>query len=154
MKKRLESGLFKLVVANTPLISIDFIVKNNKGQVLLGQRLNRPAYNFWFVPGGRVFKDETFSEAFDRISQHEFGRVFTIDAAEFYGVYEHFYKDNFFNEDFTTHYIVHGYMITVAKDDLVLPYEQHSSFRWFSIDELLSNSAVHQYTKNYFLARQ
>lgn len=154
MKKGLESSLFKLVVANTPLISIDFIVKNNEGQVLLGQRLNRPAYDFWFVPGGRVFKDETFSEAFERISQNEFGEAFTIDTADFYGVYEHFYEDNFFNEDFTTHYIVHGYEINVEKNNLALPYEQHASYRWFNIDELLSNLSVHQYTKNYFLARQ
>ena len=39
MTQRLELALFKTVVASTPLVSIDLIVCNAQGQVLLGQRL-------------------------------------------------------------------------------------------------------------------
>ncbi|EBV2538175.1 GDP-mannose mannosyl hydrolase, partial [Salmonella enterica] len=45
---------FAAVVRTTPLISLDFIVENGQGEILLGQRLNRPAQGYWFVPGGRV----------------------------------------------------------------------------------------------------
>lgn len=43
---------FAAVVRTTPLISLDFIVENGQGEILLGQRLNRPAQGYWFVPGG------------------------------------------------------------------------------------------------------
>ncbi|TOB15241.1 NUDIX domain-containing protein, partial [Vibrio parahaemolyticus] len=60
MTQRLDEQTFKLVVASTPLVSIDLIIRNSKRQILLGQRTNRPAQGFWFVPGGRICKDETF----------------------------------------------------------------------------------------------
>ena len=64
MTQRLDKQTFQTVVAHTPLISLDLIVENVNGQVLLGQRLNKPAQGCWFVPGGRVLKDETMAHAF------------------------------------------------------------------------------------------
>lgn len=37
---------FATVVRCTPLISIDLLVENARGEYLLGQRLNRPAGDF------------------------------------------------------------------------------------------------------------
>lgn len=65
----LDTEVFKTVVASTPLISMDLIVQNDAGQVLLGYRNNRPAQGFWFVPGGRILKDEHFEVAFGRLSE-------------------------------------------------------------------------------------
>ncbi|VEA35909.1 glycosyl transferase in colanic acid biosynthesis [Salmonella enterica subsp. enterica] len=66
---------FAAVVRTTPLISLDFIVENGQGEILLGQRLNRPAQGYWFVPGGRVCKDETLEAAFARLTQAELACV-------------------------------------------------------------------------------
>jgi len=49
---------FLRVIQNTPLVSIDFIIQNSSGEFLLGKRLNKPAKNFWVVPGGRSRKNE------------------------------------------------------------------------------------------------
>jgi colanic acid biosynthesis protein WcaH len=54
---------FKTVVENTPLISIDFIVRNKEDKILLGKRLNKPAQDFLFTLGGRVYKDEKLENA-------------------------------------------------------------------------------------------
>ena len=54
---------FATVVRSTPLVSLDFIVENSRGEFLLGKRTNRPAQGYWFVPGGRVQKDETLEAA-------------------------------------------------------------------------------------------
>ena len=54
----LDKNTFSTVIASTPLVPIDLVVKNHQSQVLLGQRLNRPAQGFWFVPGGRILKNE------------------------------------------------------------------------------------------------
>ncbi|WP_336209835.1 GDP-mannose mannosyl hydrolase [Enterobacter sp. P82] len=150
---KLERGLFQTVVKNAPLISIDLIIKNSNGKVLLGQRLNRPAQDYWFVPGGRILKDELLDEAFNRIGTEELGVNIYRKSATFLGIYEHFYIDNFSGHDFSTHYIVHGYEIIIDIELLNLPSEQHDRFQWFRIDDLLNDSTVHQFTKNYFIAR-
>ncbi len=56
MGQVLNDSLFKTIVANTPLISIDLIIQNSQKKILLGKRINRPAQGYWFVPGGRVRK--------------------------------------------------------------------------------------------------
>ncbi|GAM63316.1 GDP-mannose mannosyl hydrolase [Vibrio ishigakensis] len=103
---KLSLEAFKSVVRNAPLVSIDLVVRNNKGEVLLGERTNRPAQGFWFVPGGRILKDESLEQAFSRLTLMELGKALKLTSARFHGVYEHFYNDNFSEDDFSTHYVV------------------------------------------------
>ena len=49
---------FLHIVDATPLVSIDLVLRNERDEVLLGQRKNRPAQGIWFVPGGRIRKNE------------------------------------------------------------------------------------------------
>jgi colanic acid biosynthesis protein WcaH len=67
----LKEDVFALVVESTPLISIDLVVKSVANKILLGKRINRPAQNFWFVPGGRMYKNEKLDQAFKRIALAE-----------------------------------------------------------------------------------
>lgn len=119
--------------------------------MLLGQRLNRPAQGFWFVPGGRIRKDETMAQAFTRLAQEELGLIASgLADATFLGPYEHFYDDNFCNENFSTHYVVLGYKLIVDLDINVLPNDQHKAYRWLSTDDLLAANDVHINTKFIF----
>ncbi|WNN47313.1 GDP-mannose mannosyl hydrolase [Siccibacter colletis] len=142
---------FATVVRSTPLISIDLIVENQRGEFLLGKRNNRPAQGFWFVPGGRVQKDETLAAAFERLTQAELGKGFTMGDGEFYGVWQHFYEDNFSGSDFSTHYIVLGFRLKVQEADLRLPTEQHNDYRWQTPEALLARDDVHDNSRAYFL---
>lgn len=150
MVQRLETELFKQVVANTPLVSIDLIVRNQQGQVLLGQRLNRPAKGYWFVPGGRICKEETMASAFTRLVKEELGIGRELTQAKCLGPYEHFYTDNFSGTDFTTHYVVLGFRLDAEIALTDLPKEQHGHYRWFDVDELIKADDVHSNTKLYF----
>jgi colanic acid biosynthesis protein WcaH len=94
---------FATVVRSTPLISLDLIVENAEGEFLLGKRNNRPAQGYWFVPGGRVQKDELLADAFMRLTEAELGLRLPLSAGQFYGVWQHFYDDNFSGPDFSTH---------------------------------------------------
>ena len=69
----LDLPTFNTVVASTPLVAIDLVVMKPGGETLLGLRVNRPAYGFWFVPGGRVQKNESLDSAFRRLTQEELG---------------------------------------------------------------------------------
>ncbi|MFA0468566.1 GDP-mannose mannosyl hydrolase [Vibrio breoganii] len=148
---KLDLETFKTVVASTPLVSIDLIIKNKQGQVLLGERTNRPAKGYWFVPGGRILKDENFERAFLRLTSVELGQEHSIASASVLGPYQHFYTDNFSGTDFSTHYVVLGYELTVDIDINDLPVEQHGAYQWWSVEELLDSEVVHQHTKDYFL---
>ena len=145
----LEKELFSSIIGNAPLISIDLVVKNNENKILLGKRLNKPAKNSWFVPGGRIFKDEQIEDAFTRITKDEIGKAYDIKTAKFKGVYQHFYDDNVFNDNFSTHYIVLGFEL-VIKEELSLGTIQHDKYKWFTQEELLNNKDVYTYVKDYF----
>jgi len=59
-------------IKHTQLISVDLIIEIN-GSVLMGFRSNAPAFNTYFVPGGRVFKGESIEAAIERVSGNEIG---------------------------------------------------------------------------------
>ncbi|MCG6267261.1 GDP-mannose mannosyl hydrolase [Vibrio furnissii] len=150
MTQRLDDKTFKTVVASTPLVSIDLIVCNSHNQVLLGQRTNRPAQGYWFVPGGRICKDETFEQAFLRLTEVELGQSIPLPEASFLGPYQHLYTDNFSGPDFSTHYVVLGYQLNMDISMSILPIEQHQNYQWWDVDELLTSELVHRNTKAYF----
>ena len=145
----LDKDTFSTVIENAPLISIDLVVKNSEDKILLGQRVNKPAKNSWFVPGGRIYKDESIEQAFQRITKDEIGKAYDISNAKFKGVYQHFYDDNVFNDNFSTHYIVLGFEL-VIKEELSLGTIQHEKYIWFTKDELLNSPEVYSYVKDYF----
>jgi len=147
----LEEKKFIDVITATPLISIDLIIKNSQNQYLVGLRHNRPAKGCWFVPGGRIRKDESIGSAFLRLTMNELGISLEITEANFIGPYEHFYKDSFSNENISTHYVVLGYEINIDVPLDELPQEQHSQYCWFTKEELLASDDVHINTKNYLL---
>jgi colanic acid biosynthesis protein WcaH len=40
----------------TQLVSIDLVISDQHGNVLVGKRKNEPAKDTWFVPGSRLYK--------------------------------------------------------------------------------------------------
>ena len=146
---------FVEVVKKTPLVSIDLIVGNGGNEVLLGFRKNEPAKNYWFVPGGRILKNEQIAEAFDRIAENELGIKPAYEDADFLGVFEHLYHENFAGQqEFGTHYVVLAYQVEITKTPLKLPETQHSRYEWFDRKSLRNDKKVHPYTKAYFRNQQ
>lgn len=143
---------FAAIVKNTPLVSIDLIIENEKGEILLGWRNNLPARGFWFVPGGRIRKDENFKDAFKRIVKTETDLEYGIEDTTFLGLYEHLYPNENFAGDkgFGTHYIVIAYRIKIDEELKALPHDQHQDYWWASLDDILEDPNVHDNTRNYF----
>lgn len=147
----LDKATFSTVIASTPLVSIDLVIMNEHNQVLLGQRLNRPAKQYWFVPGGRIYKGERLDNAFQRLTKDELGCELSIEQAELLGPFTHLYDDNVFGDEFGTHYVAIAYVLKVYTEQLNLPLnEQHDAYQWFDIQTLLSSESVHRHTKWYF----
>lgn len=139
------------MVRMTPLVAIDLIIRDAGNRVLLGLRTNEPAKGLYFVPGGRIYKNERISDAFERILKAETGCVSTFDVARFVGVYEHIYDTNLFaDEGYGTHYVVLGYEVEIELTSQVRPDPQHSQYAWWAESAALESDEVHEYTKAYF----
>ena len=142
---------FLEIIEATPLVSIDLIIRNPSEKVLLGKTINRPAKGYWFVPGGRIIKNETIVHALKRISKAEVSQDLSTEAHSLLGAYDHIYEDNFLNVDrVNTHYVVLAFSILLQQEIDVNPDEQHSDLQWWEIDKLLKDPTVHHNTKAYF----
>lgn len=147
----LPAADFATVIRSTPLVSIDFILRRPDGAVLLGRRHNEPAKGFWFVPGGRIRKNERLDAAFQRLLATETGFVAARADATPLGVYEHLYDTNALGDPaFGTHYVVIAYELKVPADAVAVADPQHSHFRWQMPADLLVDAEVHLNTKAYF----
>jgi colanic acid biosynthesis protein WcaH len=153
MTDPLSDAQFADVVRLAPLVSIDLVIKDPDGDVLVGLRTNAPAKGFWFVPGGRIRKNETIRNAFARILQAEIGARAAFDDARFLGVFEHFYPDDRYGRSCGTHYVVLGYELRFASRPHIVLDAQHDLHRWMSEAELLGAADVHENTKAYFASR-
>lgn len=148
----IDDRRFLEIIESTPLISIDLILENRTGMILLGKRVNRPAQRYWFVPGGRITKNERLADAIERISSSELGVKMSISDVQLLGAFDHIYNDNYFGEEgVNTHYVVLAYMVKTQNDLKIVPDNQHSEIKWWSKRDLLNSSNVHQNTKTYFI---
>lgn len=149
--KLLQHNELAEVVRLAPLVSIDLIIENGRGQVLLGLRNNEPAKGYWFVPGGRILKNELIADAFERVVKSELGVDIAYVDAEFVGVFEHMYPANFAQaKDFGTHYVVLTYRVGLNTDLELTADQQHGELSWFDVEKLLQDAKVHPHTKEYF----
>ena len=142
----LDGQIFKTVVNLAPLVSIDILPKKDN-KFLLGRRANKPAQGYFFSTGGRINKNESIDNAMARVALNELNLRLKY-RPKFIGVFEHFYDDSIY-ECVSTHYVNLAYEYEV-KEVLDLPTEQHTEYKWFSINELLESKQVHKYVKDYF----
>jgi colanic acid biosynthesis protein WcaH len=147
----LSAADFRTVVRLAPLVAIDLIIRNPRGEVLLGLRNNEPAKGVYFVPGGIVLKNERLAEAFARILKRETNLDAAIEAARLMGAYEHFYDANSFGDPaFGTHYVVLAHEMKVSDAATIRADTQHGELRFWSEPKLLASDRVHENTKAYF----
>lgn len=123
----IPDGTWHDIVRHVPIVSVDLIVRHEDG-VVLGKRTNRPGRGEWFVPGGRVHKDETLDAAIHRTAETELGVDVRIEDR--LGVYEHFWDESEFDDVATKHYLANG--VVVRPDTGTFdPDDQHAEVRVF-----------------------
>jgi len=152
-KAYLEKEDFLDLVSLGCLVSVDLIVRNESGEVLLGMRMNEPAKGSWFVPGGKIFKNEKIEEALERVLERELGLGHRVEEMRFLGVYQHFYETNFAEEEgLSTHYVVLAHVVDLPEGEELRIDDQHEELKWFSLDEMEGAPEVHEYTRAYVSA--
>lgn len=89
----LEADFYRRVIKVLPIVCVDVIVKRGQ-QILLVKRANEPLKGQWWVPGGRILKDETALNAVHRKVFDETG--LSVSEVEFVGIYEESYETSAF----------------------------------------------------------
>jgi colanic acid biosynthesis protein WcaH len=125
-KKIIPTALYTKILANFPIPCVDIIVIRNK-QFLLGKRKNKPAQGKWWLPGGRLHKNETVIKAAERKVKEETG--LRIKNPSFLAVEDTFFKDGRFGT--TTHTVNIVFAAKTNSKKLKLD-KQHSDLKWFS----------------------
>lgn len=69
----LPADEYQQILRRVPVLCVDGILVNQRGQFLLVKRKNAPMQGEWWVPGGRVLKGETLEAAFTRKMREELG---------------------------------------------------------------------------------
>lgn len=147
---------FSAACAALPLVSIDLVVTNPAGQLLLGLRNNAPARGWWFTPGGRIRKNEPLADARLRVALDELGLpAAALERAVPMGAWDHFYPDSAFDARVSTHYVNLPLWLALTRDEeqgLELPQgpgEQHAKWQWLALDQAASDASVHAYVRVY-----
>ena len=145
----LDKATFKKVVENVPLVSVDLCIICD-GKILLGKRKNDPLKGFYFTPGARILKNETYNDCLKRVAKSELGLIIDdIKQAELMGIWDHFYKNSIFGEGFSTHYVNLPHCIYYDQRPEVLLDEQHDAFEWFDLNIVAKNNNFHKYMQSY-----
>ncbi len=123
--------LYREILALLPIICVDIIIKNEKGQFLLVQRLNQPLKGEWWVIGGRIMHGETSRDACIRKILQESGLI--INKLDYVGFYEELFEQNSF-EQIAYHTISLVFETFVDSLQKITLDSQSSHWGWF--DEL------------------
>lgn len=143
---------FQQAVAALPLVSVDWVLTNPAGELLVGLRLNAPARGTWFTPGGRIRKGEPLAAALRRVAAEELGLADEQAGAlalrgEPMGAWDHFYPDAAFSPTVPTHYVNLPYAARLTEAEvntLGLPVgEQHGHWQWLPLAQAADTAHEH-----------
>lgn len=106
-KDGLGSELFNFVSTLTPIVNVDLLVFNSKGQFLLAMRNDPHCGKGWHVPGGCIRFRETFDERIKKVALQELGLTDFTYEKEPIKVFEIFSNShrNIANQDERAHFV-------------------------------------------------
>lgn len=124
---------YKYILEYMPVVCVDLVIVYN-GKVFMAKRVNEPAKNQWFLPGGRILKNERLQDAVIRKAKEEVGLDVKIIKPLIFG-------ETIFDESSIegvvsgTHTINVSYLVEASGDNVILD-GQNSEHKWVDrIDE-------------------
>lgn len=124
----IDKNLYEKILDVIPITCVDIIIKNDNDEILLLKRMNEPAKNEYWFPGGRIFKNESIENCIKRKLKEEISSE--LESFEFIG---------FSNTEFPTgpfdkpvHTINLTYSVKI-KNKLVKIDGNHEKFIWTNI---------------------
>ena len=125
----IDDSLYNKIIDVLPILCVDgFIVDDDK--ILLLKRNNYPAINEWWVPGGRVVKNELLCDSIIRKVKEETG--LDVEILNQIGITETIFE--------TKHTVNVCFNLRVKSDNINITINsEHSEYKWFKMDILPIN---------------
>lgn len=132
MKKSnlIDQKTYKKIYSLIPIPCVDILIIHDK-EFLLGKRVQKPARNQWFVPGGRVFKNETLARAARRKVNEELGVNIKISDLNFLTARQTIFKNSALGGPIHTVNMVFILPLKL-KPKINFDKKYHSEMKWFS----------------------
>ena len=133
----IEKELYKDILRNIPIPTVDILFLNSKNELLLGKRNNEPLLGVYYIPGGRINKWEKLLDAAHRKAKEELWIDIDTTRLEFVWVYDDIFDNSAF-DDIGTHCIpvTYCYRLTISEEDHLSIWDtQHSELQFFSLDD-------------------
>jgi len=132
----IEKRIYGDAVQNLPIPCVDIFLFNPYSKsYLLVLRKDPPAQNFWWPPGGRVYKGETLAECAKRKCREELGLKATdVTVLKNLGVVETFFPDSAWNTQ--THTINVLYLLRLNSDVVLNIDKTCQNYKWVPIDTI------------------
>ena len=114
----LGENLFLIVSSLVPIVNVDLLVYNDKGQFLLACRDDPYCGQGWHVPGGCVRFKETCEDRIKKVAQQELGIsdiVFDKEPVKVFEIINHGHRD-IVNQNERAHFITLVYKCYVPED--------------------------------------
>jgi colanic acid biosynthesis protein WcaH len=83
---------YQQIIEVLPILCVDVVIKNSRGEYFLVKRDNEPRKGEWWVIGGRLLKGETLEQAVVRKVREETG--LNVEAMQPIGYYEAVSQEN------------------------------------------------------------
>ena len=138
MNNLIPNDKYKEILDSMPICCADIIIHYNN-KVLLVKRKNHASKGEWWIPGGRVLKNEKLKDAALRKIKQETG-LSNFELKEETTVHEYFSKDGIFPDLKTGTHNIGVIFIASIKDNQEIKLDnQGSEFKWIDkIEEDLS----------------
>lgn len=122
---------YEKILENMPIPCVDLVIHKDK-KVLLVKRTNPPMKKQWWIPGGRVLKNELLRDAVKRKAQEEVG--FDVEIEKEIGSYDNIFEDSAFENVKTgTHTIGATFLVKPKNENFEIKVDKTSSdFKWFN----------------------
>ena len=141
----IDATVYSQVVDMLPIVTVDVVpFTPDFSQVLLFKRINKPAQDEYYSPGGRLLKNETFIEGAIRQCQRELG--LDIEPTQLIpgGAINEIWNDSAFESlNYHSVNIFFGYPLSKCEFSNLKLDNQHHDYKWFDIQD----TDIHPYVQ-------
>ena len=136
MRKNIEEGLYKKILKNIPIPTIDVLIFNNSlNKTLLFLRKNSPVKGEYYSIGGRLEKGESLLEGAINNFLDETG--IKIDEENLYpiGTINEIFEETSFGKKWGIHSVNYYFAWKLEKEPKIKLDGQHSECKWFDVND-------------------
>ena len=125
---QIPETLYASIIKVLPVVCVDLVIENSKGNFLLVKRANYPLKDEWWVPGGRLLHAEKGIDGAFRKGREELGVELT--SLDFLGFFEETFAVDCRGQDTPYHTISLVYRSRLLGSEAICLDRQSTDFTW------------------------